>query len=106
MWKLLSMTLCFFEWGGYYFDCIWNQALECAAGQQAILLAFAPPPQDLTMDELVKTTCIDVANLDIANFRYSKFRECDRNIVPYSCCDRKPRTVANYCRIISALGFT
>jgi hypothetical protein len=56
----------FFQRGRYYFDGVWSQALEGAAGQQTILQALAPYPQGLTIDELVKTTCIDVINLEPA----------------------------------------
>jgi hypothetical protein len=56
----------FFQRGRYYFDGVWSQALEGAAGQQTILQALAPYPQGLTIDELVKTTGIDVAILESA----------------------------------------
>jgi hypothetical protein len=56
----------FFQRGRYYFDGVWSQALEGATGQQAILQALAPHPQGLTIDELVKTTGIDVAILEPA----------------------------------------
>ncbi|PAX45823.1 AAA family ATPase, partial [Brunnivagina elsteri] len=56
----------FFQRGRYYFDGVWSQALEGAAGQQTILQALAPYPQGLTIEELVQSTNLDVGILEDA----------------------------------------
>ncbi|MDY6784871.1 MAG: ATP-binding protein [Cyanobacteriota bacterium] len=42
----------FFQRGRYYFEGVWNQAAQGAAGQQAILQALAPHPEGLREEAL------------------------------------------------------
>ena len=56
----------FFQQGSYYFDGIWKQAAEGAAGQQEILKALAPHQDGLIQAELLKITQLTQKQLEEA----------------------------------------
>ncbi|MCT7948862.1 ATP-binding protein [Ancylothrix sp. C2] len=56
----------FFNRGRYYFTGVWGQAAQGNPHQQTILKTLAPHPQGLTIEALIKTTCLNETTINNA----------------------------------------